>query len=145
MIVPRLIAVLFLLPLASSAMAGDTIVLSPGQSYTSGEDTVICTEGGSVAPIAVKKCQYWDDFNKKCLYELTRYSLKGLECIEKCQYWDSFYERCDYAISCRYESGQGVFLETSCAKFDDFNKKCLRQQQKIISRGKPEKRHDGGR
>ena len=138
-----LIAGLFLT--SSAVWAGNTIVLSPGQSYTSGDDTVICSDGGSAEPIALKKCQYWDDFNKKCLYESTRYSLRGMECLEQCQHWDSFFARCDYAISCRYQPEKGIFLETSCAEFDDFNKKCLREQQKIIGPGKWGRRRDGGR
>ena len=131
--------------MASPSLAGETVVLAPGQSYTSGEDTVICSDGRSMKPIVLKQCQYWDDFNKKCLYESTRYVLPGMECLEQCQHWDSFFKRCDYAVSCRYQKEQGVFVETSCAEFDDFSKKCLRQTEKIIRHGGGRKKNDEGR
>lgn len=129
----------------SSAFAGHSVILAPGQTYRAGGDTVICTDGGTVKPLAVTECQYWDDFNKKCLYKSTRYVLSGMECVEECQHWDRFFKRCDYAVSCTYHPAQGVFLKKSCADFDTFHKKCLRERQQIIGRGYPENdRHRSG-
>ena len=127
-----------------SPAAGETIVLSPGQSFSSGTDTIICSEDGSAVPIELKQCQFWDEFNKKCLFESTRYVQQGMECLEQCQHWDDFYSRCDYATSCRYLPDQGVFLETSCSEFDDFSKKCLREKEKILRRGRAGKKNDEG-
>ncbi len=129
---PFVCVLLGILSIGSVAFAGEAVVLTPGQSYNSGEKTVICTDGRSTRPIAVTECQYWDEFNKKCLYEATRYVMQGMQCLEDCQHWDSFFKRCDYAVTCKYQPDQGVFVKTSCADFDDFNKKCLRQRQKII-------------
>ena len=126
---------IIILSIGSVALAGNTVVLRPGQSFTSGEDTVVCTEKGKSGPVAVTECQYWDDFNKKCLYEATRYVTQGMQCVENCQHWDSFFKRCNYAVKCKYQPEQGVFVKTSCVDFDDFNKKCRRQQEKIIGLG----------
>lgn len=128
--------------LAATAFADSTVILTPGQSYKSGGNTVVCTDGENAAPIAVTECQYWDEFNKKCLFEATRYVLPGMQCLANCQHWDNFFKRCNFAVSCKYMPKQGVFLQTTCVDYDDFNKKCLRQEQKIITQGNQgERRH----
>jgi len=137
----RAVALFSLLPLCAASLAGaSNVVLRPGQSYRSGEDTIVCTEGGRQAEeVIMHDCQFWDDFNKKCLYEKTRHIFGDLECLEECQHWDSFNERCDYATSCSFQPSSGTFVQTTCDRFDSFNHRCLRQKQQLIG-GRERKR-----
>jgi len=126
---------LLLICIAASAAASN-IVLRPGQSYRSGGDTIVCTQGGRQAEeVVLQECQVWDDFNKKCLYEKTRHIFGDVECLEECQHWDDFNKRCDYATSCSFQPSSGTFVQTTCDKFDSFNHRCERQKQRLIGGG----------
>ncbi len=116
------------------------IRLKKGEVYREGDLAVVC-EGGSgrVAggqALAVRECQYWDEFVKTCLFEKTVYSHDGLECVEECQHWDSFNKRCDYQSRCVFHPGQQAFVHSTCAEFDDYSRKCLRVREERIDRGR---------
>jgi hypothetical protein len=112
--------------LAGSVCAKE-VSLETGETFRQGNLTVTCgltlTED---VPQALKDCQYWDDFNKKCLFEKKTYTYKNLQCVEECQYWEKFNSSCHYQTKCSFDSGQKSFMRTRCDKFDDFNNTCVK-------------------
>jgi hypothetical protein len=110
------------------------ITLNLGETYRQGDLSVTCGEPAPEMPLAIRACQYWDDFNKKCLFEKTTYSHGNLECVEECQHWDAFYATCHYQTTCTFYPAQRSFVRTACEKFDDFNKSCVQTRETKIAR-----------
>lgn len=129
-----ILAILLLaLLLTAPAAWAKTIVLEPGQSYTSGETNIVCMPGnGSAAPISRTECQYWDNFNKQCLYQRKIITYGRAECVEECQHWDDFNHECRFATTCVFYAGQRRFVRTVCDEFDTFNATCVRTRQELI-------------
>lgn len=128
-----LLCTLFILGSTTSLQA-KSIILGVGESYSEDDLNIMCVDKTSATLIELKDCQFWDDFKERCLYEKKIYSYGTLECVEECQHWDSFKEVCDYATKCTFYPDQKVFVRTSCEKFDDFNRRCLKTKEKKISR-----------
>lgn len=141
---PRLLLLLavFLVSLPGPAGARE-VRLKKGEVYRDRDLAVIC-EGGQVQAqtgalgqtMAVRECQYWDDFDKKCLFEKTTYSYGDLECVEECQHWDSFHNTCDYQSKCTFYPRQRAFVQKTCAEFDDYSRKCLKAREEKIGAGR---------
>jgi hypothetical protein len=46
------------------------VTLATGETYRQGDLTVTCGQAlTGDKPMVLKNCQYWDDFNEKCLFE----------------------------------------------------------------------------
>lgn len=130
-----LLLAVFLVTLPGTTVARE-VRLKKGEVYRDRDLTVIC-EGRQQAaglgqPIALRECQYWDDFAKKCLFEKTIYSYGDLECVEECQYWDSFSNTCDYRSKCTFYPRQEAFVLRTCEEFDDNSRKCLKVREEKI-------------
>lgn len=111
------------------------VSLNPGETFRQGDLTVTCGQPATAdMPLALNDCQYWDDFNKKCLFEKTTYMYEHLECVEECQYWDEFSTTCHYRTICTFYPVQKVFVRTACEKFDDFNNTCVKTRETRIGR-----------
>ncbi len=110
------------------------ISLNPGETYRQGDLTVTCGQPSADIPLALKDCQYWDDFNKECLFEKTTYMYRNIECVEECQHWDKFFSTCHYQTKCTFYPAQKSFVRTTCEKFDDFNKVCVQTKDTKIGR-----------
>ncbi|MFZ5761803.1 MAG: hypothetical protein ACOY8P_02610 [Thermodesulfobacteriota bacterium] len=124
---------LCLLLIAPSARAR-TIVLEPGQSYGSGETTIVCGAGGERdVPLTRTECQYWDDFDKRCLYQRKSIIHGRAECVEECQHWDEFNKECRFATACVFHAGQRRFVRTVCEEFDTFSATCVRTRQEVLN------------
>jgi len=124
---------ILIVTVSPATLAARDVVLQPGEAYRDGTVTVRYEEEGSETPIKTTECQYWDDFDKRCLYERTIHtSSHGLKCIEECQHWDSFNKRCDYATTCTYHPDQNAFVRKMCLEFDSFDQKCLREKEEIM-------------
>lgn len=119
--------------LAGNAGAKE-VNLNPGETYRQGNLTVTCGQPAADIPLALKDCQYWDDFNNECLFEKTTYMYKNIECVEECQYWDEFFSTCHYQTKCTFYPSQKSFVQTICEKFDDFNKICVQTKDVRIGR-----------
>lgn len=116
------------------------IRLKKGEVYHDQDLTVICEgrqagAGAAGQALAVRECQYWDDFDKKCLFEKITYTHGNLECVEECQHWDSFNNRCDYQSKCTFYPRQSAFILRTCAEFDDYSRKCLKVREEKIGAG----------
>ena len=143
---PRLLLLLavFLVVLPVTVGARE-IRLKKGEVYRDQDLTVIC-EGGQAGvsgqvgtsgqAIAVRECQQWDDFDKKCLFEKITYSFGELECVEECQHWDSFSNTCDYQSKCTFYPRQKAFVLRTCDEFDDYSRKCLKFREEKIGAGR---------
>ncbi|MBU0682526.1 MAG: hypothetical protein KKD73_14005 [Proteobacteria bacterium] len=117
--------------LAGNALAKE-VNLNPGEAYRQRDLTVTCGQPSTDIPLALKDCQYWDDFNKECLFEKTTYSYRNIECVEECQHWDAFFSTCHYQTKCTFYPSQKSFVQTTCEKFDDFNKTCVQTKDAKI-------------
>ena len=103
------------------------IRLDTGGTYRQGDLTVTCNQPlTDDKALALNDCQYWDNFNKMCLFEMTTYTYKNLKCVEECQHWEKFDNTCKYKSKCSFYSSQKLFVQTTCDKFDDFSKTCLK-------------------
>lgn len=111
--------------LAGNAVAKE-VNLNPGERYRQGDLTVTCGQASTDVPLALKDCQHWDDFDKECLFEKTTYIYRNIECVEECQHWDAFFKTCHYQTKCTFYPDQKAFVQTTCEKFDDFNKTCVK-------------------
>lgn len=137
---PRLLLLLavFLVFLPCNSGARE-VRLKKGEVYRDRDLAVIC-EGGqarsSGQTLAIRECQYWDDFAKKCLFEKIIHSYGNLECVEECQHWDSFSNTCDYQSKCNFYPRQNAFVLKTCAEFDDFSRKCLKVREEKIGTGR---------
>jgi hypothetical protein len=122
--------------LMSAATAGAReVLLQAGETYRDGNLTIICETAGAgqtMAPLSLRECQYWDDFNEKCLFEKSILTYGSLECVEECQHWDDFNKRCDYQTKCTFYPTHESFVRSTCGKFDDFTRKCLRTRETKI-------------
>ena len=122
-----LIAFIVGMTFLASSVGAKEVSLEVGETYHQGNLTVSCglplTED---VPLALKDCQHWDNFNKKCLFEKKTYTYKNLQCVEECQYWEKFNSTCHYQTKCSFDSGQKSFVRTTCDKFDDFNNTCVK-------------------
>jgi hypothetical protein len=131
---------LFFCVLAFPGAAGAReIHLKKGEVYRDRDLAVICEgrqAGGSSQALAVRECQYWDDFDKKCLFEKITYTHDNLECVEECQHWDSFKNTCDYQSKCTFYPRQEAFVLRTCAEFDDYSRKCLKFREEKIGAGR---------
>ncbi len=125
-IISFLIMLLFGSP---TTLLAKTIVLGVGENYTEGDLNVMCVEQKSEAVVEMTDCQYWDDFNNRCLYEKKIFAYNDIECVEECQHWDSFSKRCYYATQCTFYPSAGIFVKTVCEEFDDFKNVCKRTKQ----------------
>lgn len=126
----------FFMPGSQGILSAKTIVLGIGETYTEEDLNVICVEQKRQALVELKECQFWDDFNERCLYEKKIFTYGELECLEECQHWDKFSQQCHYATQCTFYPSAGIFVKTVCEEFDDFNKACKRTRQNKISDGK---------
>ena len=130
---------LFFCVLAFPGAAGAReIHLKKGEVYHDRDLTVTCEErqaGGSIQALAVRECQYWDDFDKKCLFERITHSYNNVECVEECQHWDSFSNTCNYQTKCTFYPRQEAFVLRTCAEFDDYSRKCLKFREEKIGAG----------
>lgn len=120
-----------LLCLAGSAGAKE-VNLDPGETFRQGDLTVTCGGAAADLPLALNACQYWDDFNNKCLFEKTTYAYGNLECVEECQHWDSFNRTCHYRTKCTFYPPNNSFVRTSCEKFDNLNNVCVKTREMKI-------------
>ncbi len=103
------------------------ISLDEGGTYRQGNLIVTCGQPlTDDKPLVLNDCQYWDNFNNKCLFEIKTYTYKNLECVEKCQYWEKFNSTCHYQTKCSFYPTQKSFVQTRCDKFDDFKKTCVK-------------------
>ncbi|MBU4261318.1 MAG: hypothetical protein KKC76_05490 [Proteobacteria bacterium] len=137
----RIMLLVFSGLLVTAATAGAREVrLQAGEIYQTDDLTITCQAadaGQAMAPLSVKECQYWDDFNNKCLFEKNILTYRSLECVEDCQHWDSFRNTCDYQSKCAFYPAHESFVRTTCDEFDDFKRKCLRTREtKIGSSGR---------
>ena len=143
---PRLLLLLavFLVAFPCTVEARE-VRLKKGEVYRDQDLTVSCERGragvsgqvgSSGQAIAVRECQQWDDFDKKCLFEKTTYSYGEVECVEECQYWDSFSNTCDYTSTCIFYPQQEAFVLKTCTEFDDHNRKCLKTREEKIRAGR---------
>jgi len=116
----------FLLSAAAGASARD-VHLKPGEIFRGPGLTVTCQGESNPPPkvLSLKQCQYWDEFEKKCLFEKTTFAYFDLECTEKCWHWDAYHKTCDYKNHCSFYPSQKVFVRRTCAKFDEYSHKCL--------------------
>ena len=113
--------------------AGAKVVnLDKGETYRQDDLTVTCGSSSAELPLTLNACQYWDDFNNRCLFEKTTFSYKNLECVEECQHWDSFNSTCHYRTKCTFSPPNNSFVRTSCEKFDDLNKVCVQTREMKI-------------
>ncbi len=113
--------------------------LKKGEVYRDRNLAVVCEGGQSGSQgqtLSLRECQYWDDFDKKCLFEKTNYTYNDLECIDECQHWDSFNNTCDYQSKCTFYPRQEAFVLKTCAEFDDYSHKCLKVREEKIGAGK---------
>ena len=137
---PRLPLLLSVFLLTLPAIVGaKEVVLQKGEIYRDHDLTVTC-DGGHAGPlsqaVAVRECQYWDNFDKKCLFEKTVYTYNGVECTEECQHWDAFNKTCDYQSKCTFYPRQETFVLSTCDEFDNYSHKCLRIKQEKIDAGR---------
>jgi len=133
-----LLLAVFLVSLPETSGARE-VRLRKGEVFRDRDLTVICEgvqNGTSGQTIAVRECQYWDDFSKKCLFEKTIHSYGEVECVEECQYWDSFSNTCDYTSKCTFYPQQEAFVLKTCTEFDDHNRKCLKTREEKIRAGR---------
>ncbi len=122
-----LIILIALVTFLAGNIAAKEINLDMGGSYSQGNLTVTCGQSlTDDTPLALKDCQYWDNFNKKCLFEMTTYTYKNIECVEKCQHWEKFSSTCHYKTSCTFHPTQESFVQTTCDKYDDFKNTCVK-------------------
>lgn len=126
-----MVLLVWVISLASNVGAKE-LQLAPGEAYSKGDLTVTCGQSSTETPLALNDCQYWDDFNNKCLFEKTTYMYKNLECVEECQYWDKFKSSCYYKSQCSFYPSSHTFVQTTCEKFDDFNNTCLKMKEKKV-------------
>ena len=134
----RTAKILFLVLLilgSPAALLAKTVVLGVGENYTEGDLNVMCVDRQRDAVVELSECQFWDDFNKRCLYERKIFAYNDIECVEECQHWDSFNKRCYFATQCNFHAAAGVFVKTICEEFDDFNNVCKRTKQIKIGSG----------
>jgi len=103
------------------------VSLNTGETYHQGDLSVTCGQQLTVdMPLALNECQYWDSFDKNCLFEKTTYTYKKLECVEECQHWEKFNSTCHYQTKCSFYPAQKSFVRTTCDKFDDFSNTCVK-------------------
>jgi hypothetical protein len=132
----RIILIMLAGFLAASATAGAREVrLRAGETFREGNLTLTCeaaSAGQTMAPLSLRACQHWDDFNEKCLFEKTILTYGNLECVEECQQWDDFNKTCDYQTRCTFYPAHESFVRTTCDKFDKFKRNCLRTRETKI-------------
>ncbi|MDA8165472.1 MAG: hypothetical protein M0017_10635 [Desulfobacteraceae bacterium] len=132
----RVASAFFFLTAALCAAAlpawGREVVLGAGESYSADDLTVRCVERAEPQVIKLTDCQFWDQFEQKCLYERKTYRYGRLACVEECQHWDSFSNTCFFATTCEFVPGQHAFVRTSCDVFDQTENVCRRTKQQVI-------------
>lgn len=112
---------------------GREVKLGVGETYTTGGGlTVRCIERNAPRAITLTDCQFWDNFNKVCLYTRKTLRYENLACVEECQHWDSFNKVCLYATTCKFYPDQRAFVRTVCDVFDPTQKVCRQTKQKLI-------------
>ena len=125
----RIMSVLVSLLLVAGTAWAKEVQLGVGETYREVDLTVKCGDTGPTqasTPLSVKDCQYWDEYEKKCLFEKTIFTYKNLECIEECLHWDSYAKICNYKTQCAFYLGQDAFVRRTCLQFDDYSHKCLK-------------------
>lgn len=118
----------------AGTVAAKEIHLDKGETYRQGDLSVTCgiPSAGGARPVALHECQYWDDFNQKCLFEKTTYTYNNLKCVEKCQHWDKFHGTCHFKTKCSFSRPQKAFVQTTCEKFDDYKNMCVKTRDRKI-------------
>lgn len=132
--------------LISSALSAVTINLSIGESFTTGNKTIVCGGGGDTnntfnnypnniqlnvqksdeEKLNVKKtCQYFDKREERCLFTKTTYKKGQFTCETYCQHWDRFFDKCLYTASCTYNPKAKTFTQEECVRWDKRDEKCL--------------------
>ncbi|MCK9294358.1 MAG: hypothetical protein M0P70_04690 [Desulfobulbaceae bacterium] len=133
-----MLLMLLWLSVAAATAGAREVRLQAGETYRKDDLTVTCQvaqaagAGQATAPMSLAECQYWDDFNNKCLFEKRILTYRNLECVEECQHWDSFRNTCDYQSRCTFYPEHESFVRTTCADFDDFKRQCLRTRETKI-------------
>ncbi|ANB02935.1 hypothetical protein ECTOBSL9_2462 [Ectothiorhodospira sp. BSL-9] len=119
--------------LVLAPVQAQTIILQEGESWERGGVQVWCgPPPSSVRPIVITECQFWDDFDRTCLFERRIHRVGSQECVEECQHWDDFSSTCDFETRCEFHPDQGVFVHTRCEQFDDFFRTCERERARIL-------------
>ena len=112
-----------------TAPAGE-MRIRPGETVRLGDVTVMCEDRSSGStPVALSECQYWDKYDKRCLYEKKTLSADGFECVEDCQHWDSYEKTCEYATKCLHYPDQHLFVRTLCELFDPYDHTCKKAKE----------------
>ena len=114
---------------------GREVVLGLGETYSDGDLTVRCAERAEPQVIELTECQFWDQFDKVCLYERRTLRYGDLACVEECQQWDSFSNACYYAATCEFFPAQRSFVRTVCDVFDEVENVCRRTRQELLKDG----------
>jgi hypothetical protein len=118
--------------LAALPASAREVVLSTGEAYSDNGLNVRCVERTKPQAIILTDCQFWDEFNKVCLYTRKSYHYKDLSCIEECQHWDHFNKSCFYATKCKFYPAQRAFVLTTCDVYDAPENVCRQTKQKLI-------------
>lgn len=121
-----------------------TIILQPGEHWQKDHTHILCAPNHTdmpetprfpaQQPLVIEACQYWDDFDRSCLFSKRTHHVGNLVCVEECQHWDDFAKRCLFQTQCRYYHTRRVFVRTVCEKFDGFSRSCLHTQDQLIQR-----------
>lgn len=128
---PQILPLLLLsLLLFAGTSQAKEVHLGIGETFREGDLTVKCGDAAGPAqattPLSVQDCQYWDDYEKKCLFEKTVFTYKNLQCIEECLHWDAYAKTCNYQTRCAFYPGQEAFVRRTCLEYDDYSHKCLK-------------------
>lgn len=122
-LISLIVSVMFLV----SHVGAKEVTLNTGEKYHHGDLTVTCGQPlTDRVALALKDCQYWDSFNKKCLFETTTYTYKNIECVEECQHWEKFFSTCHYKTKCTFYPAKKLFVKTKCDQYDEFNQICVK-------------------
>lgn len=112
-----------------TGLAGEMRIY-PGETVRLGDVTVMCEDKSlGNTPVALTDCQYWDKYDKRCLYEKRTLSVGGHECVEDCQHWDQYEKNCEYATKCLHYPDQNLFIRTSCELFDPYEHACKKTKE----------------
>ncbi|OGQ99898.1 MAG: hypothetical protein A2511_06100 [Deltaproteobacteria bacterium RIFOXYD12_FULL_50_9] len=109
-----------------------------GESVRVGDTTVMCDDRSvGNAPVIISDCQYWDKYDKRCLFEKRTVSAGGIECVEECQHWDAYEKNCEYPTKCTNYPDQNLFVRTTCELFDPYEHVCRKIKETRINDKSP--------
>lgn len=143
--------VLLLITLLPVPALAQTLILQPGERWQDNGLQIYCAPERSAAPehsprghgrptphpssatpMILESCQYWDDFQRSCLFERRTHHVGSLQCVEECQHWDEFARRCLFQTQCTYHPDSRRFVRTQCERFDSFSGRCLQTQDQLL-------------